>query len=44
MKGLVTEEEIDAVDGLPPSKFPHELMIKLGFSPPGAPPQQPVET
>jgi hypothetical protein len=34
MKGLVTSEEINAVDGLPPSKFPPELMIKLGFNPP----------
>lgn len=34
IQGQVTEEEIDAVDGLPPSKFPRELMIKLGFNPP----------
>jgi len=34
IKGQVTEEEIAAVDGLPPSKFPRELMIKLGFNPP----------
>jgi hypothetical protein len=49
----VTEEEIDAVDGLPPSKFPRELMIKLGFNPPpdtaplshtNTPPADSVET
>jgi len=34
IKGRVTSEEIDAVDGLPPRKFPKELMIKLGFNPP----------
>jgi hypothetical protein len=34
MEGKVTAEEIDAVDGLPPSKFPRELMVKLGFNPP----------
>jgi hypothetical protein len=34
MRGQVTEEEIAAVDGLPPSKVPRELMIKLGFNPP----------
>ena len=43
IKGEVTEAEIDAVEGLPPAKFPHELMIKLGFSPPGTPPRPPVE-
>ena len=42
MRGKVTQEEIEAVEGLPPSKFPHELMIKLGFSPPGTPPQPPL--
>lgn len=41
MQGQVTKEEIEAVDGLPPSKFPHELMIKLGFSPPVSPPRPP---
>jgi hypothetical protein len=30
----VTEQEIRAVEGLPPSKFPRELMSKLGFNPP----------
>lgn len=45
MNGLVTEDEIDAVDGLPPSKFPRELMIKLGFNPPPDPtPLQPNNT
>lgn len=34
LQGKVTEQEIDAVEGLPPSEFPRELMIKLGFSPP----------
>lgn len=33
----MTQEEIEAVDGLPPSKFPRELMIKLGFNPPPDP-------
>ena len=44
MMNEVTPEEIDAVDGLPPSKFPRELMAKLGFSPPEADRQKPVET
>lgn len=45
IKGEVTEEEIDAVDGLPPSKFPRELMIKLGFNPPPDPaPLEPTNT
>jgi hypothetical protein len=39
LEGKVTEQEIEAVEGLPPSKFPHELMIKLGFHPP---PEDPV--
>jgi hypothetical protein len=43
LQGKVTEQEIDAVEGLPPSKFPPELMVKLGFSPPGTPIQQPRE-
>jgi hypothetical protein len=42
LEGKATSEEIDAVEGLPPSKFPHELMIKLGFSPPGTPPRPPA--
>lgn len=34
LQGKVTEQEIDAVEGLSPAKFPPELMIKLGFNPP----------
>jgi len=34
LEGKVTPEEIDAVEGLPPSKFPRELMVKLGYNPP----------
>lgn len=45
IQGRVTEEEIDAVDGLPPSQFPRELMIKLGFNPPPDPaPLEPTNT
>lgn len=43
MQGQVTPEEIEAVEGLPPSKFPRELMLKLGFSPPGTPPRPPAD-
>jgi len=34
LEGKVTSEEIEAVEGLPPSKFPRELMVKLGYNPP----------